>query len=170
MNTFDFIVAVCLLYGFVKGLWRGLFVEVSSLLALLSGVYGGIHFSHFLGEWLKKNFQWDQKYISLVAFAGTFIVIVIVINLMGKIFTKIADFAALGILNKILGGVFGFLKVSLILSVAFIFFGKMNNFIPFVKQESLEKSILYEPVKSIASIIFPSIINVDQEKEPNQQT
>ncbi len=167
MNTFDFIVAVCLLYGFIKGLWRGLFLEVSSLVALLLGVYGAIHFSYFLGEWLKESFQWDPKYMSLIAFAGTFIAIVLVINIMGKIFTKIADFAALGILNKILGGVFGFFKIGLILSVAFIFFGKMNSFIPFVKQETLEQSILYQPVKSIVAIIFPSIISIDQERESN---
>ncbi len=78
--------------------------------------------------------------------------------MLGKILTKLADFAALGILNKILGGVFGALKIGLILSVIFIFFGKMNDTIPFVEKETLENSILFEPVKKIAPTIFPSII------------
>ena len=165
MNTFDIIIAALLLFGFVRGLMKGLFVEVASLVALVAGVYGAIHFSYFIGDWLKDSVDWDEKYISLAAFAGTFVVIIVVIALMGKILTKIADFASLGILNKILGGVFGALKIGLILSVIFIFFGKMNDTIPFVSQESLNESILYKPVKKIAPTIFPSIIKDGEEED-----
>lgn len=162
MNTFDIIIAALLLFGFVRGLMKGLFVEIASLVALVAGVYGAIHFSYFLGEWLKSSVSWDEKYITLAAFAGTFVVIIITIALMGKLLTKIADFASLGILNKILGGVFGALKIGLILSVIFIFFGKINDTIPFVKKELLDQSILYKPVKKIAPMIFPSIIKGDE--------
>ncbi|CAL2106563.1 membrane protein required for colicin V production [Tenacibaculum sp. 190524A02b] len=165
MGTFDIIIAALLLFGFVRGLMKGLFVEVASLVALVAGVYGAIHFSYFIGDWLKNSVSWDEKYISLAAFAGTFVVIIIVIALLGKVLTKIADFASLGVLNKILGGVFGALKIGLILSVLFIFFGKMNNTIPFVSQESLDESILYKPVKKIAPTIFPSIIKDEEKKE-----
>ncbi|XKX04967.1 CvpA family protein [Tenacibaculum maritimum] len=147
MNTFDIIIAALLLFGFIRGLMKGLFVEVASLVALVAGVYGAIHFSYFIGDWLKNSVSWNEKYISLAAFAATFVIIILVIALLGKIFTKLADFASLGILNKILGGVFGALKIGLILSVVFIFFGKMNDAIPFVAEENLEESILYKPVK-----------------------
>ncbi len=158
MNTFDIVIAVLLLFGFVRGLLKGLFVEVASLVALIAGVYGAIHFSYFIGDWLKGSVSWDEKYVSLAAFAGTFILIVIAISLLGKGLTKLASFAALGILNTILGGVFGALKIGLIVSVVFIFFDKINSTIPFVKKEKLEESILYSPVKKIAPTIFPSII------------
>lgn len=173
MNTFDIIIAALLLFGFVRGLLKGLFVEIASLVALVAGVYGAIHFSYFLGDWLKDSLDWDEKYITLMAFAGTFVVIILVIALLGKILTRIADFASLGILNKILGGVFGALKIGLILSVVFIFFGKMNDTIPFVNQDSLNESILYGPVKKIAPMIFPSIIrgeeNNNQEEKGNEE-
>lgn len=165
MNVFDIIIAALLLFGFVRGLMNGLFVEVASLVALIAGVYGAIHFSYFLGDFLKESVSWNEEYISLAAFAGTFVVIIIVIALLGKVLTKLADFASLGILNKILGGVFGALKIGLILSVVFIFFGKMNDTIPFIDKETLEESILYEPVKKIAPIIFPSIIKEVKEEE-----
>ncbi|CAL2102510.1 CvpA family protein [Tenacibaculum sp. 190130A14a] len=170
MNTFDIIIAALLLFGFVRGLMKGLFVEVASLVALVAGVYGAIHFSYFIGDWLKGSVDWEEKYISLAAFAATFVVIIVVIALLGKILTKIADFASLGILNKILGGVFGALKIGLILSVIFIFFGKMNDTIPFVSQESLNESILYKPVKKIAPTIFPSIIKDEDDAEEEKST
>ena len=165
MNTFDIIIAVVLLFGFVRGLMKGLFVEVASLVALVAGVYGAIHFSYFIGDWLQNSVNWDEKYVTLAAFAGTFVVIIVVVALLGKILTKIADFAALGLLNKLLGGIFGALKLGLILSVIFIFFGKMNDTIPFVNPESLSQSILYNPVKKIAPMIFPSIIKGDEAEE-----
>ena len=167
MNIFDIIIAALLIFGFVRGIMKGLFVEVASLVALIGGVYGAIHFSYFLGDFLKEYVSWSEEYISLVAFAGTFIIIIIIIALLGKVLTKLADFAALGILNKILGGVFGVLKIGLILSVIFIFFGKMNNTIPFVDKETLESSILFEPVKKIAPTIFPSIIKDDDKEGVN---
>lgn len=165
MNVFDIIIAALLLFGFVRGLMKGLFVEVSSLAALIGGIYGAIHFSYFSGAFLKTYISWDEEYISLAAFAITFVIIIIVIALIGKTLTKLADFASLGIINKILGGVFGGLKIGLILSILFIFFGKMNDTIPFIKKETLDTSILYKPVKKIAPTIFPSIIKEGTQKE-----
>ncbi len=163
MNIFVIVIAALLIFGFVRGVMKGLFVEVASLAALIGGVYGAIHFSYFIGDFLKEAVSWDQEYVSLAAFAGTFITIIVTIALLGKMLTKLADFAALGVINKILGGVFGAIKIGLILSVIFIFFGKMNDTIPFVKKETLDESILYAPVKKIAPTIFPSIIKNEDE-------
>tara|TARA_B100000787_G_scaffold105799_1_gene78463 strand:+ start:2314 stop:2829 length:516 start_codon:yes stop_codon:yes gene_type:complete len=163
MNIFDIVIAALLIFGFVRGVLKGLFVEVASLAALIGGVYGAIHFSYFIGNFLKEAVSWDQEYVSLAAFAGTFITIIVTIALLGKMLTKLADFAALGVINKILGGVFGAIKIGLILSIVFIFFGKMNDTIPFVKKDTLDKSILYAPVKKIAPTIFPSIIKNEDE-------
>lgn len=163
MNVFDIVIAALLIFGFVRGVMKGLFVEVASLAALIGGVYGAIHFSYFIGDFLKEAVSWDQEYVSLAAFAGTFITIIVTIALLGKMLTKLADFAALGVINKILGGVFGAIKIGLILSVVFIFFGKMNDTISFVEKETLDESILYAPVKKIAPTIFPSIIKNEDE-------
>ncbi|WP_439128952.1 CvpA family protein, partial [Polaribacter sp.] len=75
MNIFDIIIAALLIFGFVRGIMKGFFVEVASLVALIGGVYGAIHFSYFLGDFLKESLSWSEEYISLAAFAGTFIII-----------------------------------------------------------------------------------------------
>ena len=79
----------------------------------------------------------------------------------GKALTKLADFAALGVLNKLLGGIFGGLKIALILSILLLIFNTLNKTIPFVSDEEIETSILYNPVKSLAPMIFPNFINED---------
>lgn len=165
MNVFDIIIAVLLIFAFVRGFMKGLFVEVASLLALILGVYGAIHFSYFAGDILEEYVDWDENYITLTAFAVTFIAIVIAISSLGKVFTKMADFAALGLLNKVMGGVFALLKSVLILSVIFVFLSRVNTKIPFIEKETLDESILYKPVKDIVPSVFPSLIREIETKE-----
>ncbi len=158
MSIFDIIIAAVLLYGFIKGIKEGLYVEAASLVALILGVYGAIHFSYIAGDYLKTRLDWEPKYITLIAFAITFTIIVIVISLAGKLLTKIADFAHLGWINKIAGGAFGALKWALIFSVILMVFDKLNSTITFVKPEDRAKSILYEPVKNLAKTLFPQFV------------
>lgn len=160
MNTFDIILAALLAFGFIRGLLKGLFVEVASLVALVAGVYGAIHFSFFAGDFLKNYVSWEERYITIVAFVITFAIIVLTIALLGKALTKIADFAALGILNKILGGIFGALKIGLILSIILLIFTRLNDTIPFISNEQKEDSILYETVKTLAPTLFPNFLKV----------
>ncbi|NNK86815.1 MAG: CvpA family protein [Flavobacteriaceae bacterium] len=170
MNIIDILLGALLLFGLVRGLSKGLFVEVASLLALVAGIYGAIHFSNFTAEFLMERVEWGEKTINLTAFAITFIIIVIAITLAGKALTKLADFAALGILNSILGGVFGILKIGLILSVVLLIFSKMNRTIPFLEDEDLEQSVLYEPVKSLAPMLFPNFIHVEEVEDETAKT
>lgn len=154
MNTIDVIIAVLLIIGFVRGIFKGLFVEIASLLSLVLGIYAATHFSHFVGNYLANSVSWDERYIKLASFAITFLIAVLGISLLGKMFTKIADAAALGLFNKVLGGVFGALKYALIVSVILLLLGKVDKALPIIPKEQKEQSILYQPVKKIAPILF----------------
>lgn len=169
MSIIDIILGALLLFGLIRGVMKGLFVEIASLLALVLGIYGAIHFSYFAADFLKPKVEWNEKTMNIVAFAITFVIIVLTISLAGKALTKLADFAALGIINKLLGGAFGAIKIGLILSILLIVFDKMNNTLPFMEQDDLEASVLYEPVKSLAPMIFPSIIKSEDETVENTE-
>ena len=174
MNIFDIVIAVILAFGFIRGIMKGLFVEVASLLSLVVGVYGAIHFSHFVGDFLKVRVDWNENSIKLVAFAITFAIIVLVISLLGKIFTKLADFAFLGWINKALGGVFGLMKIAIIFSVIIMVFDRFNSVITFVKPEVREQSILYEPVRKLVPTLFPTLIKdvnkkIEERKEEAEE-
>lgn len=167
MNTIDIILSVFLAFGLVRGLFKGLFVEIASLLALFLGIYGAIHFSEFTGGYLHELLNWNKKYITITSFILTFIAIVIAITLLGKILTKLADFAALGILNKMFGGIFGLVKMALIVSVLLIYFNKFNTKVELVEEITLQESVLYKPIKELAGIIFPSFFIEEEPIEFN---
>ena len=159
MNFIDIILGGVIVLGFARGLMKGLFVEIASLVALIAGLYGAIHFSYFAGDFLVENFpSWEEKYVNLTAFAVTFIGILIAVTMAGKLLTKVADFASLGILNKILGGAFGGLKMAVITGAALVFFERTNNTMTFVEQDKIDGSALYEPVKEIGGFVFAYVL------------
>tara|TARA_B100000768_G_C11082109_1_gene291273 strand:- start:50 stop:568 length:519 start_codon:yes stop_codon:yes gene_type:complete len=165
MSVIDIIIGALILYGIVKGLFKGLFVEVTSFLALMVGIYGAVHFSKYAAQILSNNFDWSQNTTSITAFAVTFVVIVLAISLAGKALTKLADFAALGLLNKLLGALFGGTKIALIISVLLLIFSTLNQTIPFVSSDEIERSLLYSPIKSLAPMILPDLMSSANEIE-----
>ncbi len=158
MNYLDIILGILLLWGLIKGLSKGLFVSLASLIALVAGIYAAVHFSHIISGYLNRYVDWEKGIMNLTAFAITFVLVVLLVSLSGKILTKIADFAALGLLNKLLGGVFGVLKMAFIASVIIMFFDAGNKSLTIIKAETLNSSILYAPVKSIAPMILPKLL------------
>jgi len=169
MSFLDIILGLLLIYGLYKGLKNGLFVELASLVALIAGIFGAIHFSYIAGDYLSENMEWDERYINLTAFIITFIAIVIIVNFAGKFLTKVADFAMLGLLNKIAGGLFGALKVAVILGALLIFFERVNSSTGLVKSEAMQNSILYEPVKEIGEFIFDTVLKGDDSAESSAE-
>ncbi|MDR9455876.1 MAG: CvpA family protein [Salegentibacter sp.] len=165
MNTIDIVLALILLYGLVRGFFRGLLAEVASLVGIVVGIYGAIHFSYLLADFFSENMGWDTQYVNLIAFAITFVLIVFFISLAGRVLTKIAAFAALGLVNKFLGGAFGLIKVAFLASVVIMFFKATNEEIDIISEESLERSVLYEPIESIAPMLLPSILREAEKRD-----
>ena len=164
MGILDIVLGLLLIYGLYKGLKNGLFVEIASIIALVAGLFGAIHFSYIAGDYLSKNMEWNERYINIASFIITFIIIVLVVQLAGKFLTKIADFAMLGLLNKLAGAIFGALKVAVILGALLVFFERANSSVNLVKSETLEESALYEPIKEIGAFVFSKVL---KEKEDN---
>ena len=157
MEFIDIIIGGFLLYGFLRGIWNGLFVELASFLSLLVGIWAALKFSNTLNLMLQSIVSWSPKTIMVVSFALTFILVFIAITMLAKVFTTLFSFAGLGIFNKILGGVFGIFKMVLIVGVSLGIFEKINFANHFAEKETLEKSLFYFPVLNTATSIYPSL-------------
>ena len=158
MNYLDIVLGIFLLLGLYKGIKNGLLIEVASLVAIILGVYGAINFSFYAAEYLDNQVDWEPATRNLLAFAITFIVIVLIITLTGKLLTKLAEVIMLGILNRILGGLFGILKVAFILSVILMFVSSLAERLNFINEETKESSVLYTMVQPLAPLLLPNIL------------
>ncbi len=168
MNYFDLIFVIPLLWGGYKGFSKGLIVSVASLVALLLGIYGAIRFSGFVGGYVNSTVNIQESYLPLIAFAITFVGIVVGIHFIAKLLSKLVEAIALGWLNTIAGILFGLLKAAFIISIFIFIFDKIDSNNNFISNDLKENSILYGPIKTLAPSIFPSLENFNMESPINQ--
>jgi membrane protein required for colicin V production len=159
MNLVDIALGFVLLIGFYAGFKNGLFVALASLLGIVAGVYGALYFSDYAATYISNWFDLGQEMTQLAAFAVTFLGILFLVSMAGKFLTKIADFAMLGVANKILGGIFNAITYAFIISVVFMFVNASSGLSGYViSEEKKENSTLYAPIASIAPVILPHIL------------
>lgn len=157
MNWLDIVLGIPLLWLLYKGFKNGFVIELASLAALILGIFVALHFSFYAENYLRESFEIGERYLYIVSFAITFLVVAIVVVLAGKIIDKLINIVALGLLNRLLGGIFGLLKAAIVLSVILYFFNGIDSNSSIIKPEIKENSRLYEPIRSIVPMILPHL-------------
>ena len=158
MNSLDYILLIPLLYGIYRGFTKGLIVELASLLALTLGIYGALHFSSFTFEYLSEYVEIKTLYLQLASYGLTFLIIVMLISFTGKILTMLIKLVALGFINRMMGAIFGGIKVILILSVLISFFHRFNKQLGMVNEEILTSSIVYNSIRIEVEQFYPNVL------------
>ncbi|MDO4230003.1 MAG: CvpA family protein [Capnocytophaga sp.] len=157
MNTVDIILLIFLGFGLIRGIWRGLIIELASLLAIILGIYGAIHFSFYLADILSQYVSLEKPTVEAVSFALTLILIMLGVMLLAKLLTKVVHSASLGLLNRLGGGIFGLLKVAIIVGSLFFVLEKTWQTDKWLPRETLGKSMLYEPVKALGGLVYGNV-------------
>ena len=155
MNVIDLVFAVILAWSAYRGFSKGFILQLSTLAALILGIWGAIHFSDFTATLLQQQFNIGSKYLHIISFAVTFIVIVIAVHLLARLIEKLVQAVALGFINRLLGVVFGIAKVAFVVSIILVLVNKANDKYQFLPDEKTENSLLYEPLSQFAPLIFP---------------
>ena len=155
LNYFDIVISIFLLWSAYRGISKGLLIMAASLAALVLGVWGAIRFSGLTADFLVQQFEWTTRYLSLIAFAVTFIGIVILVHLLARAMDKLVKAVALGFVNRLAGMLFGILKTALIISIVLVIINSIERRIPFIPEEHKENSLLYQPLSKLAPAIFP---------------
>ena len=153
MNYLDIIIAVPLVYGLVKGFSNGLIKEATALAALLVGVYVAINFSLYLEPKVADILGKHKQFVSIIAFAILFLVIVLCVKAIGFMLEKLTKALALGIVSRFLGVFFGLLKVVVIFSFLLFIITDYN----LINKKTKDDSVLYRPLSDIAAIITPQL-------------
>lgn len=119
MNPFDILIIVVLGYSLVRGLFRGLVKEVSSIFGVLGGFYAAYTYYKILAGLLAGLIH-DKSYLNILSFLIIFCGVLIVVSVLGVVIKYLLNIAFLGWVDRIGGVIFGSLKGILIVSVLFI--------------------------------------------------
>lgn len=157
MNILDIIFIIPLLWLMYRGFRKGLIIELATLAALILGIYLSIRFSGVVAGFLIGKFGMNTSYVSIIAFIITFVGVVIIVNLIGRILEKFIDLIALGFINKFLGAVFGLAKAVILLSVIIFIINMFDKNQKIFSEERREGSFLYKPIALVVPAILPMI-------------
>jgi membrane protein required for colicin V production len=169
MSLLDIILLIIFIFAGFRGYKKGFIGQVAALIGLLLGIWGAIHFSDITARFFTEHFSLTTPYLSLIAFAITFAVILVGVHFLGVLVEGIFKLAFLGLANKLLGVIFSVLKVALIMSVILLLMGKVRDRVSIIPNTFGEKSILYGPVERFAPRIFP-YLNFDEIKGAVEKT
>jgi membrane protein required for colicin V production len=117
MAKADIILLVFFLIGAYSGYKEGFLMEMFSLLAIILGVFGGFKLMGYAMIYLQDEFNADKATLPYIAFFVVFMIIVIVVTLIGRMFKHLADKSFLGSMDKALGAALGILKTAFVVSI-----------------------------------------------------
>jgi len=159
MNSFDILVTVIFGFCLIRGIFRGLVKELSSIIGVMAGYYAAYsyypHIAKFLSQWIPV-----VAYSRLIGFLVIFLGVFLIVSILGVIIKYLMSISFLGWADRISGGVFGLIKGLLIASVLFIVF---TTFLP--KNASIVKDSVVAPYLSHASTLMAKIVKKDMKTE-----
>jgi membrane protein required for colicin V production len=170
MSWLDIIILIPLLIGLVMGLVRGLLIEVVSIAAIGIGYICSKIFSAVVASWLMTSFNWNEAVCSVVAYAVIFIIVVLGLILLAKLLTKAVKKITLGWANRLLGGLFGMLKWSVIVLIVVLCIHRLDKQFNFISQDLKDQSVVYMQAAPIAEKMWQNITLQINEYQANQQT
>lgn len=153
MNYLDIIIAIILFIFGYRGFKKGLIIEIVSLTAFLVGIWGAMHFSDFTATHLSEFTEINPKYINTVAFILTFILLVILVNLIGKLVMKFIKTMNLSTVNKIAGFILGAAKGVLLCSLLLMVLNNLQ-IMGLVKEEVKKESLMYPYIEQAVPYIY----------------
>ena len=159
MNIFDIIVVVILAYCIIRGIFRGLLKELSSIIGVFAGFYAAYTYyavaARPLSKWISHT-----GYLNLVSFIIIFCIVFLIISILGVIINYLLKLAFLGWFDRLAGALFGAAKGILIVSVLLI---ALTAFLP--KDSSFIKDSLLSPHITVVSEKMAKVISKNMKQE-----
>ena len=117
LSTFDFFLALPILWGAFQGFRKGLLLELVSLVALVLAILGGLKLLDAALPVMEGFIGDVHGLLPYVTFLVVFVGIILLIHLGGIILKKVIDFTPFGLFDNVLGSILGALKWCVALSL-----------------------------------------------------
>jgi membrane protein required for colicin V production len=126
MNLLDYLLVAILGYCLVRGIFRGLVKELSSIIGVLGGFYAAYTYypqmAKPLGHWIENT-----GYLNILSFLILFVGIYLVVSITGVMIKHLMNIVFLGWVDRIGGALFGAVKGFLITTVVILI---LTTFLP----------------------------------------
>lgn len=157
MVWIDAVIGLVLIFEILKGVKNGFASEAGTIVGILAGflvasALGNIT-AHFMLPLCGNSPQWS----GVIGFLATFLVVLLLILILSKVFEGFLNALALGWMNKMAGGFFCFLKGVLVLSLFLNLYQAVDKDCSLIGKEKVKASVFYKPIRNFAKSIFPTV-------------
>ncbi len=159
MNPFDIIIIVILGYSLVRGIFRGLVKEVSSIIGVLGGFYAAYTYYNKLAKLIASLIR-ETAYLNILSFLIIFCSVLIIVGILGVIIKYLLNIAFLGWVDRIGGVCLGLVKGILIASILFI---TLTAFLP--KGSAFLKNSMLAPHVSWVSEKMAKVVSKEMKQD-----
>ena len=167
MSGIDILLLLPLPIGFAIGIRRGLILELTAIISIIMRCFCTQFMSAPLANWFTIQFAWSEILCSVLAYSIIFLIVTIIINLIGRLLTKLTKVVYLGWLNKTLS-VFGLIKYAVIVIFILICVHRLDKQYFFVSSDFKNKSAIYTGITPLSEAIW--ITYEEQTNDLTQQT
>ena len=150
MSYLDLFFGLIIAWGAYSGFSKGLIKELASIVGVIAGIFLAKKFYPYLDLKLKPIFESDANFISILSATVIFLITIMLFKIIAKILI------ALGLLNRIIGSVFGVIKTVLLLCIVVFIFSNINRVISIIEAEKLNQSFFYPKIEKINNLIIES--------------
>ncbi len=166
MTWIDIFIGILLLMEAFRGWKKGFMAEIGTIV--------GIFFAYFLASLSNETMASFLLPVTngsilgsrVLAFLLTFLAVFALILILSKIFEGFLKVIALDWLNTFAGVVFCTLRGALVLSIVLNIYQKLDTDCSLIGQKTVQKSLLYKPIRKVAPAMFPSTQLFHHEGEP----
>ncbi len=155
MNALDIIISIIGGFCLVRGFFRGIIKEMTSIVGVFAGFYAAYTYYPLLAGWLSRLIA-DKPYLNIISFFLTFTIIFLAVGLAGVILKQLLKTAVLGWADRILGATFAIAKAVLIVSVLMV---ALATFLP--KNSPVMSNSVLAPHVSAISEFFIAVVPDD---------
>jgi membrane protein required for colicin V production len=152
MNLLDILFILIIAYCLVRGVFRGLVKELSSIIGVLGGIYAAYNYSDHLAKLLAKWIT-NPFFLNLVSCLVLFFIIYLVVSGIGTMIKYFMNIVFMGWTDRICGAFFGSIKGALICA-AFILI--LTTFLP-SNTTILKESLAVRHLMKVSTTLIKSV-------------
>ena len=156
MSCLDLFFGLIIAWGTYSGFSKGLIKELASIVGVIAGILLAKNYYPYLDLKLKEIFESDANFISILSATVIFLITIMLFKIIAKILTKLLKIITLGLLNRIIGSVFGLIKTVFLLCILVFIFSNINKVISIIETEKLNQSFIYSKIEKINNLIIES--------------
>ena len=148
--------ALLIILACIKGFRKGLIVALFSIIAFIVGLAAALKLSSAVAVKLSNTINSSAKWLPVISFIAVFLIVVLLVNLAGKMLQKSVEMILLGWVNR-LGGIILFVLLYSIIFSIFLFYAVQLHFI---KPASIQASQCYLFIKPLGPAVIGRLGNI----------